>query len=852
MKALLLQPASVGALALLILDVVALAYLASVRRKSRATWWLVVTFIGLTLFALGMLARTSLYLWSPDALTVRDLLLYQFPAALFAWGFVHFAYSFRGNPFPREAQWMHRATTALLVGDIAFGAWVFFVRRAGLPAPWHELVVLGVVLWATIVLARRWRASARLAPDETARGDVRAFRAYSILGVLLVAFLAFAALPYAGVGGAGGFASVTSSLSLLAFFFGIVVVYLNHAPEPTSVQAKLVGLTLVTVLAVLVGVSSVAYPTADVEASLADLRGERLRFWPDDAGGYLVNVPQAEPYGPAGEQLALGDDEAVAVPLGFSFPFAGRRWETMWVSPNGAVSFGSPTYGDRRPFFGATLIYNSVPKIAPLFLDLDPTRGGGVFLHRSAGVATITWSRIPQFTTGAESTFRLVLKEGGAIDFVYGPVGASIATTGRSRGVRGIVQGAPPERGVLALAAPLEEGVPYTLAPGEARVQDYWPAAWVRVHQPVESLVLLMLAATAVVLLVFPLAFRASLLLPLDRLMTAVRRVDAGALDAHVPVHGRDELGRIAESFNGMSASLRRYSGEMESLVAERTSVLESALMNLHEVQDRLVQQEKIASLGQLTAGIAHEIKNPLNFVNNFAGLSGDLADELLAELRAHPDARLASVSGVIEDLHANARRIREHGRRADSIVRSMLDHARGRPGERRAVDLNALVEEHVGLAYHGRRAINPGFDVTVERSYAPDAGSIAALPQDLGRVVVNLMQNAFDAVLAGGGDGQSAPAGVRRPTVRVSTSRRDGLAEVRVEDNGPGIPPALRSRIFEPFFTTKPVGLGTGLGLSLSHEIVVQGHHGTLEVEPAESGGAAFVVTIPVASSGS
>ena len=846
MKALLLQPASVGALALLILDLVALAYLASVPRKSSATRWLVVTFAGLTLFALGMVARVSLYLWSDVALTVRDLLLYQAALALFAWGFVNFAYQFRGNPFGPEAVWAHRISTGLLLADVAWGAWIFFVRRSGLPSPLHEIIVLAVVIWTTAVLVRRWRRAATSTPDDAQRSDVHAFRSYAILGLLIVAFLTFTVLPYAGLGGSG-FVGVTSALSLLAFFFGMVVVYLNHAPEPTSVQVKLVGLTLVTVLAVLVGVSSVVFPTRPVEESLADLRGERLRFWPNGEGGYLVNVPRAEPYTPAGDDLRMEDDRARHVALGFSFPFAGARWDSAWVSPNGAVSFGSPTYAGGGPRFAATLFYSEIPKIAPLFLDLDPSRGGGVFLHRDAGRATITWSRVPQFTTGAESTFRLVLAADGTIDFVYGPVGASIATTGRSRGVRGIVQGSPPARAVQALAEPLEDGVPYTMEPGEARVQDYWPAAWMQVHRQVESLVVVMLIATALVLLVFPLAFRASLLRPLDRLMNAVRRVDAGDLDAQVRVHGPDELGQIAESFNGMAASLRRYSGEMEALVAERTAVLESALLNLHEVQDRLVQQEKIASLGQLTAGIAHEIKNPLNFVNNFAGLSADIADELLAELRAHPDVRLSDVGSSIEDLRANARRISEHGRRADAIVRSMMDHARGRPGHPRPVEFNALVEEHVGLAFHGRRAANPTFDVAIERDYDPNVGRVAVVPQDLGRVVVNLLQNAFDAVLGAGGDGQPAAVSAgRRPVVKVCTSRRDGVVELRVEDNGPGIPAALQTRIFEPFFTTKPVGLGTGLGLSLSHEIVVQGHHGTLDVEDAENGGAAFVVTLP------
>ncbi|MDX1420218.1 MAG: ATP-binding protein [Rubricoccaceae bacterium] len=268
---------------------------------------------------------------------------------------------------------------------------------------------------------------------------------------------------------------------------------------------------------------------------------------------------------------------------------------------------------------------------------------------------------------------------------------------------------------------------------------------------------------------------------------------------------------------------------ELERLVAERTAELEAA-------QAQLVQQEKMASLGQLTAGIAHEIKNPLNFVNNFAALSRDLADELAAE--ADPEERQA----ILADLKTNAAKIEEHGRRADAIVRQMMAHARSGGGEREAVEVNALVEEYVGLAYHGMRARHPGSNVTLVKDLADDAGEVRLVVQEIGRVLINLLDNAFDATR----ERAAAEGSAYAPTVRVSTRRRADGVEVRIEDNGTGMPAAVRERVFEPFFTTKPTGDGTGLGLSMSYDIVVHGHRGTLTVESAEGEGTAFRMTLP------
>ena len=276
--------------------------------------------------------------------------------------------------------------------------------------------------------------------------------------------------------------------------------------------------------------------------------------------------------------------------------------------------------------------------------------------------------------------------------------------------------------------------------------------------------------------------------------------------------------------------ALRARNRELERLVAERTAGLRAA-------QAQLVHQEKMASLGALTAGIAHEIKNPLNFVTNFASLSRELVQELAEE--TDPEEREA----ILDDLRVNAEKIETHGRRADGIVRSMMAHARSRPGDRKTVDVNALVSEYTDLAWHGLKARAPSSDLDVDRQLAADAGVAEVSPPEIGRLLINLLDNAFDAVRA-----RARVEDGFVPRVRISTERREEHVVIRVEDNGPGIPEAVRARVFEPFFTTKPTGEGTGLGLSLSHDIALA-HHGTLAVETPEGGGTAFVLTLPTAS---
>lgn len=272
----------------------------------------------------------------------------------------------------------------------------------------------------------------------------------------------------------------------------------------------------------------------------------------------------------------------------------------------------------------------------------------------------------------------------------------------------------------------------------------------------------------------------------------------------------------------------------------------EAALADLRSAQERLVQAEKLASLGQLTAGIAHEIKNPLNFVNNFADLSVELIGELREQLDAHkasvgPEAR-EEIDAIFSDLELNLTKINEHGKRADGIVRGMLEHSRESSEETQSISVNSLLEEFANLAYHGMRAQAAGFNVTIERDYEKGLAPITAIPQDLGRVFLNIISNAFQATY----QKQREDGTGYEPIVRLSTRGVPDGVEVRIRDNGPGIPKDVLDRIFQPFFTTKPAGEGTGLGLSISFDIVVQKHGGRLAASSTQGEGTEFVVELP------
>jgi signal transduction histidine kinase len=279
--------------------------------------------------------------------------------------------------------------------------------------------------------------------------------------------------------------------------------------------------------------------------------------------------------------------------------------------------------------------------------------------------------------------------------------------------------------------------------------------------------------------------------------------------------------------------------------VQVRTRELAASLDELRTAQDRLVQTEKLASLGQLTAGIAHEIKNPLNFVNNFSSLSAELIDELDETLAPAPlDQKMrVEVAELTQMLKSNLEKVVQHGKRADSIVKNMLLHSREGSGERRSASINGLVEESLHLAYHGARAEKAGFNIMLDHDLDPDAGAVEVYPQEITRALLNLISNGFYAATQRKAEARDEAF---EPVLKAATRNLGRTVEIRIRDNGTGITPEVREKIFNPFFTTKPTGEGTGLGLSMTHDIIAKQHGGTIDVVTEPGAFTEFIITLP------
>ena len=282
-----------------------------------------------------------------------------------------------------------------------------------------------------------------------------------------------------------------------------------------------------------------------------------------------------------------------------------------------------------------------------------------------------------------------------------------------------------------------------------------------------------------------------------------------------------------------LEENTNQLTDQLEKLKIELSKTVES----LRSTQNQLIQSEKMASLGQLTAGIAHEIQNPLNFVNNFS----ELSVELLEELNGNPT--LEEQKSIVNDIKQNLQKIAYHGKRADSIVKGMLQHSRTASVEKQPTDINKLVEEFFVLAYHGMRAKDPGFNCSMEKHLAMDLPLVKIIPQEINRVILNIFNNSFYAV-----DERSKNEGKGyRPTVSISTQKVNGSITVTIRDNGKGINEEIRKKIFTPFFTTKPMGHGTGLGLSISRDIIVKGHNGDLKLDSKPGEYTEFIITLPL-----
>jgi signal transduction histidine kinase len=385
-----------------------------------------------------------------------------------------------------------------------------------------------------------------------------------------------------------------------------------------------------------------------------------------------------------------------------------------------------------------------------------------------------------------------------------------------------------------------------------------------------------MLAAGGfVVILILLIAIARSITRPLRQLTLASEKFSQGDFEVRLPViRSKNEIGRLNTSFISMQTQLAQtihdlrkaseqlllsnekledYNRTLEQKVDERTIALqqkhkelEEAFNKLKDAQAQLVQSEKMASMGQLTAGIAHEIKNPLNFVNNFSELSAELIQEMLEELGKLSGSLapkdMEYLTGIINDLQGNIKKINDHGKRADSIVRGMLLHSRGKSGDRQPTDLNAMFAEYINLGYHGMRATDHSFNIKLESDYDPGLGMVTVVPQDISRVFLNLINNAFYSTAQKKRELKDAYF----PVLKASTKDLGDTVEIRIRDNGKGIPAGIAEKVFNPFFTTKPAGSGTGLGLSISFDIIVQQHRGSILVDSVEGEYAEFIITLP------
>jgi two-component system, NtrC family, sensor kinase len=307
------------------------------------------------------------------------------------------------------------------------------------------------------------------------------------------------------------------------------------------------------------------------------------------------------------------------------------------------------------------------------------------------------------------------------------------------------------------------------------------------------------------------------------------------------------EISHKAEEAKKETDAVRLRNKELNELnneIREQKEKLETTLADLKSTQAQLIQAEKMASLGELTAGIAHEIQNPLNFVNNFSEINAELIDEMQTEIA---NGNMEDVKAIAGDIKENQEKITHHGKRADAIVKGMLQHSRSSSGVNEPTDINALADEYLRLAYHGLRAKDKSFNATMKTDYDASIGNINIIPQDMGRVILNLITNAFYVVNEKALSAVVTPTAAKyEPTVSVSTKQVGDKVEIKVADNGNGIPQKIFDKIFQPFFTTKPTGQGTGLGLSLSYDIV-KAHGGELKVVTKEGEGSEFIIQLPL-----
>ncbi len=829
------------------------AYLMLVRGKSRATTALAANMAAAMVFSGLELMLTSSF--SPHSYAYNPLIYSM--ALVFCTTALWFAYEYLADIYPTEKRVVITASGLVAAGFLGWSAVELLNRGARYDLPLQAVGYLAVVQYAVIVTVflrkrrmilggglqsdagadMRFALPADSAAVQASAEKLRSHRASACVSfsvfLLLILFVSASSM----LRDAGLYSSTVNVIvivvCLLLYSGGFVIVYLLHGPESSTFQVKLIGLTLMAVFMVLSLLPLALVPEHEIadDDRVSSPPAPVLRFTPLDGGAYQVRPALRAAPSPAGEPLEMGRATYAAVPIGFPFPLFGRTHDSVHVSLYGYAVFGREAATLVPNHIGDFLMREPAPLLAPYAMDADKGQRREISILRAADSAVITWSRLQFYGTMARSSFRLVLYRDGRFEYRYDTINAP--------GVIVAQDGDPTERETRRADA----DTPFLLAAGtRLRIDTHetFLALLHGKHLPIAW----MLAGTALfVIVVFPRFYRSGLIAPLEALLYAVESVDHGRLDAWTPVVIRDEIGHVSASFNRMTHSLRdaqqqlrAYADNLEELVRERTAKLEAA-------QKQLVQQEKLASLGQLTAGIAHEIKNPLNFINNFASGSARLLDDLDEALRdaAQGDtARAGEAAELVGELRESVSRIRAHGGRVDAIVTNMMQHSRGEDEARKPTDINEFLRQAAHMATLQLRESAPDAEPVVTFELDDEAGSVEAVRPDLLRLFINVMLNGLQASVEYAHSGA-----IEHPALTVRSEMSADGAVVHISDNGPGIPDDIRGRIFQPFFTTKAAGVGTGLGLSLAHDIAVA-HGATIELESASGESAMFVIRFP------
>jgi signal transduction histidine kinase len=825
------------------------AYVLSIRRKTRSARWLAVLLGGNALFAVAYLL--TMMTLSSDAWANRFNMGLYVGVAVAGFAAVRLSYTFLARPFRREGRVVLAVASAALAALLALTAWAAVTLDLRLYRPalfGYGAFLIATSVWAAAVHVRQARRFRRLARAGGARGRARAsaVTAHLTLAGLVGLMLLLSVVNALATAGVLPLSAIQSSSLVveLVVAVGFIVVFINHAPEPTTVQAKIVGVSLGGVLAVLGLASIVLLRPSELAEAAGNVVPEAVtvRFTPDGAGGYRVEQSLTADRMEAGGALGP-EDRGRFVALPFEFPVAGGTARTVRVGWSPHLAFGTDEPCTEACVGIADAPAPPHPLALAFLVPFNADASAGPAVTAAPGRFDVVWDLVGR--DGGPSAHRATLFADGTVEVAYrGPRQTPRAgSAGLHLGTDDVV------------AAPFAWDAPPRLAAGVGLVDPYG-ARFTAISASRTGRVLpIVLGAAAFVLLLVPLFLQRGVLRPLAALLEGVERVDRGDRSVRLAAAANDEMGALARRFNRMTASLgtaeaqlRLYADTLEDKVAERTRALEAAnatlarkrdaletsLAELKATQDQLVRAEKLASLGRLTAGIAHEIKNPLNFVNNFAGLSREAVDDLRAALDAG-DADEAAA--LLDDLCANAERIEAHGRRADRIVSGMMLHARGAEGERAPADLNALLRlaAEGAARTHAGRAGGDGA-APVELDLSDDVGEVPVVAEGVVQVAASLLANALYATARAEG----------APPVRLCSARENGRVEIRVADGGPGMDAETAGRVFEPFFTTKPPGEGTGLGLSLAYDIVTKGHGGEIEVESAPGAGTTFVVRLP------